>query len=348
MVDAARIAAVEVQESRARSSDVSRQRRQHRDGAHDVAATRLALEALAHPEQRRPSPVGARGVLDERCRHAGLLLGPGRGTRIEQRLELVVAEHVVAYEGLVDEAVPADHVRERERERGIAARAKLEVGVGSSSRRGADGVDHDHLAARLAQPVVVGVGRTGRWVRTPDDDALRRRRGLGVEALLARAVDVAERDVARVVADRVRLHLGRAEAVEEALRKGPVDQRARARVVRVEDARRAVPVRDRVQMGRDRRDRVGPVDRLEARLALRPDPAEWRGQPHLGIDERAVVADRALAAELAAGDVMIRIAADVLDAPVLERNQHAAGVVAVARARGAHRLHQLMIAGGVG
>ena len=58
--------------------------------------------------------------------------------RLEQRLELVVAEHVVAHEGLVDEAVPADHVRERERERRVAAGAELEVGVGRSSRRGAD------------------------------------------------------------------------------------------------------------------------------------------------------------------------------------------------------------------
>ena len=44
---------------------------------------------------------------------------------------------------------------------------------------------------------------------------------------------------------------------------------------------------------------------------------------------------------------MLRIAAHVLDAAVLERDEHAAGVVAVARAGRAHGLHALMIAGGV-
>ena len=44
-------------------------------------------------------------------------------------------------------------------------------------------------------------------------------RGLrGSKPVLARAVDVVERDVAGVVADGVRLDLGRAQAVEEALR----------------------------------------------------------------------------------------------------------------------------------
>ena len=77
-VDPARVAAVEVQEPRAGAADVAGQRGQHRDRAHDVAAARLALESLAHPEQRRPAPVGARDVLDEARRHARVLLAPGR------------------------------------------------------------------------------------------------------------------------------------------------------------------------------------------------------------------------------------------------------------------------------
>ena len=219
-VDSARVAAVEVQESRAGAADVARQCGQHPDGAHDVAAARLALQPLTHPEQRRPAPVGARGVLDQARRHAGLLLGPGGRAGLEQGLELVVAEHVLCHEGLVDEAVPANHVREREGQRRIAAGAELEIRVGRGGGRGADRVDHDHLAARLAQPVVVGVRRARRGIRAPHEDALRGRRRLGVEAFLARAVDVRQRHVPGVVADGVRLHFGRAEAVEEALREG--------------------------------------------------------------------------------------------------------------------------------
>ena len=77
-VHAARVAAVEVQEARPRAADVAGQRRKRRDGAHDVAAARLALQALAHPEQRRPAAVDARDVLDQARRHAGALLRPRR------------------------------------------------------------------------------------------------------------------------------------------------------------------------------------------------------------------------------------------------------------------------------
>ena len=180
-VDPARVAAVEVEEARSRDGDVAGQRRQHPDRAHDVAAARLTLESLAHPQQRRASPIGARDVLDETRRHARLLLAPGRRARLEQRLELVVAEHVLAHEGVVDEPLAADHVGQRERERGIAARPKLEVRVRLIAGGRANRVDHDHLAARLAQPVVVRMRRTRRGIGAPHDDAGRLGRGLRVD-----------------------------------------------------------------------------------------------------------------------------------------------------------------------
>ena len=96
-VDPARVAAVEVEEPRAGAADVAGQRRQHRDRAHDVAAARLALQSLAHPEQRRPRAVGARDVLDQARRHARVARSPQAGVQpLEQRLELVVAEHALA------------------------------------------------------------------------------------------------------------------------------------------------------------------------------------------------------------------------------------------------------------
>ena len=113
-----------------------------------------------------------------------------------------------------------------------------------------------------------GVRRARRRVRAPHDDAGGVGRRLGIEALLARAVDVRERDVARVVADGVRLDLGRAEAVEEALRERRVDERAGAGVVRVEDARGAVLARRSRRAGRPRR-RSPPAIR-SARTAPRP------------------------------------------------------------------------------
>ena len=117
--------------------------------------------------------------------------------------------------------------------------------------------------------------------------------------------------------------------------------------MRVEDARRAA-ARRRSRRGRSATAAIASGHPIGSN---RPSPfgpiaAQRRRQPQLRIEERAVVADRALAAELAARDVVIRIAAHVLDAPVLERDQHAAGVVAVARAGRAHGLHPLMIAGG--
>ena len=213
-----------------------------------------------------PRPYGARDVLDQLAGTPVCCLAPGRRAGVEQRLELVVAEHVLGDERLVDEAVAADHVREREGERGVAAGPELEVGVGRSPPS-ACGSGRSRSPGRGASRSQWSccVRRARRGVRAPHDDAGRRRRGLGIEALLARAVDVAERDVAGVVADGVRLHLGRAEAVEEALREGRVDQRAGARVVRVEDARaRRARRRSRAAARRSPAIASAQLDRLEA------------------------------------------------------------------------------------
>src|SRR5262249_25385604 len=80
-------------------------------------------------------------------------------------------------------------------------------------------------------------------------------------------------------------------------------------------------------------ERILPGDRPEPALALLAGTAKGLGQPRLRVEEDAVVPDRALAAELAAADGMFRVAADRTDGAVSQGDEHAAGVITVARAR---------------
>ena len=238
------------------------------DRAHDVAAARLALQALAHPEQRRPAPVGARDVLDETRRHARAAPRPrpactARAAARARRSRARTRARRRRRRGRRGGSRAPSRTRARRRCRAAAAdrcRPPPPVGV----RIGSITITSPR---RLAQPVVVLMRRARRGVRAPHDDAGRLGGRLRVEALLARAVDVGERDVPGVVADGVGLDLGRPEAVEEALREGRVDERARARVVRVEDARRAVLAA--IAPAARRSPRSPPASR-PARTAARP------------------------------------------------------------------------------
>ena len=143
-----------------------------------------------------------------------------------------------------------------------------------------------------------------------------------------------------VVADGVRLDLGRSEAVEEALRERAVDQRARAGVVRVEDACRPRARR----RCRSRPSAIAAIASGQPIGSNSPSPfgpiaAQRRVSRTSGSRKGAVVADRALTAELAARDVVPGSPRTCLTRPSSMRHQHAAGVVAVARARRAHGLH---------
>ena len=162
---------VQVQEAGAGPREVAAHRRQQRHRAHHVAAGRLALQALTHPQQRRPRAVAAGGLLDGRRGHAGCLRPPGRRARLDQRLQLVPADAVAIEQRAVGQSVADDHVQHRERQRGIAAGERLQVQVGPLGGGRAHRVDHDHPAGRLRQPVVVGVRRRRRRVRAPHQDA---------------------------------------------------------------------------------------------------------------------------------------------------------------------------------
>ena len=220
-VHPARVPSVQVEEAGAWLAEIPGRRRQERARAHRVAAVALPLEALAEPEERGPVRVDVRRLLDQRRRDAGRVLAPCGRTGSELGLELLPADGVRGEEAAVEQPVPADHVQEREGERRVASRERLQMEIGGRCRVGPDRVDDDHRARGLGEPVLVGVRRGGGRVGAPDEDARRIRGRARVEAVLGGPVDVLERDVTGLVADRVRIDLGGAEAVEEALREAP-------------------------------------------------------------------------------------------------------------------------------
>ena len=274
LVDPARLGPVEVEEARARLAEIARDGRQERAGADDVAAGPLALEALPEPEQRGPSAVELGCLLDQVGRNARCVLAPLRRAACEQRFQLVPADRVRPDEVHVDEPVAGDHVQEREGQGGVAAGERLEVEIGCLGRRGPHRVDHDHPGGRLGQPVVVCVRRRSRRIRAPDENAGGVAGGQRVEADEGGAVHVLERDVPGLVADRVRVDLGRAQPVEEAQRKEVGEEREGARVVGVQDRVRAGGRLDATETLGDLLERIVPGDGLEPPVALRAGRGE--------------------------------------------------------------------------
>ena len=226
---------IEVQEPGARFAQIAGHRRQQGAGADHIAPRPLALQRLPEPQQRRPPAVEMGGLLDEPGGHAGRRLAPGRGAVREQGFKLLPADGVRGDEVMVDEAVAPEDVEEGKGQGGIAAGKGLEVEIGRLRRGRADGIDHHHLAGRLAQPVLVGVRRRGRGIRAPHHDACRVTGRARVEAVQARPVDIIQRHLAGHVADRVGDDLGGAEAVEEAHREEEGEERDGAGVMGVDD-----------------------------------------------------------------------------------------------------------------
>ena len=180
------------------------------------------------------------------------------------------------------------------------------------------------------------VGSRGRRIRAPDEDRAGVSSRAGIEPLERGPVQVVERDVAGLVAHRVRVDLGRPEPVEEPEREVVADHRESAGVMGVQHRAPAVLVHDRPQPVSDLRDRVLPGDRREAALPLRSDPSQRGRQACVRVEHHAVVGARALLAQLAPADGVVRVAAH--DGPAIRapHDQHATRVVAVPRAGGPH------------
>ena len=184
--------------------------------------------------------------------------------RLEQRLELVEAERVRGDELPINETVAMHNVGERVGQRRVRARERLQVDVRCSRCRRSDRIDNNHRSRCLGEPVLMLMRCRSRRVRTPDEDAARLGCCLRVEPVARRTVEVGERLVTGLVADRVRIDLGRSESMKEALWKCRPQQRAGAGVVRVQDRRGPLPGNDRTQPGRDLAQRLIPRDRFEA------------------------------------------------------------------------------------
>ena len=307
-------------------------RGQHGAGAEYVAALRLALQTLAEPQHRRAGAVEMRSLLDLGRGHACRGLAPRRVASGDLGRDLGPADHVGGDEAVVDEAIAPHDVQHREGERGVAAGEELQVQIGVFGGRMAHRVDDDDLARCLLEPVLVLMRRRRRRIGAPDNNAGGVLRRPWIETDRRGAEHIAERNMARVVADRIGIDLGRAQAIEEAIGEVAGDQRAGAGVVGVDDRLGAGVGGDRAEPLGDLADRRVPRDRFELAAALGAVAAQWHGQPGRGIAEHAVVGERAFAAERAATDRMLGIAEHFGDFAAALDDDDAAGVVAIARA----------------
>ena len=326
-VDAAAVGAVEVEHAGPGAPEVPADGGQLGRRPDGVPATRLALKALAQPQQRRARAVEVGGPLDVGCRDPGDALAPLGGGARHDRLELVPADRSGRQQPGVMEAVAHDDVGESEGQRGVGAGERLEVEVRGARRLGPDRVDDDDDAGRLGQPVLVLVGRGDRGVGSPHEDAGGVDGGARVKAVLGGAVQVLQGHVARLVADRVGVHLACPERAHEAHAEAVAEQRVGPGVVGVEDRSRS-----RLWVSGDIRQ--PRRDLLERLVPGGSAPSDERSrQPRPWIQEHPVVRGGALGAQPAAADWVVAIAADVADRAVrADRDLDPARVIAVTRA----------------
>ncbi len=248
--------------------------------------------------------------------HASDALAPAGGAVLQQRLEFLPANRARVQQLVVEQAVAADHMRDRERKRGVGAGKGLQVQIGLTSGGGPDRVDDDHVTGSLGQPVLMLMRRRSRRVGSPDHDARRIRGASRVEAIQRGPIQVLQCDMPRLVADRVGVDLTGAEPAHEPAREMVAKQRERAGVVGREDRVSARAFDHPRQALGDLRQRLIPGHRPEAPTALRPLTPQRREQPGPGIQQDAVVGGRTLAAQPPAADRMITVAADPADRTV--------------------------------
>ena len=310
---------------------VAGERGQQRAGAHDVAAGCLPLQPLSQPQQRRPLAVQAGRLFDERDRDTGERAQVREIACRDRRLHLFPAEHMRRDEVLIDETVATDHVKQRKRQRRVAAGKGLQMNIRLRSGRRTDRVDDDHLARRLGQPMLVSMRRRGMRIRAPHHDAGRILGGARIEAVDRRAVHIAQRHVARHVANRVRRHFGGAQSVEKSHRRHAGQSGDRARVMRIQYRVRTVRIDDAPESRGDFADRRVPGHRLEAALPLAAHAPQRPGQAPRRIAPFPVVGRRTLAAQRAAAHRVPRIAANRRDYSIAADHADSAAVVAVAR-----------------
>ncbi len=199
----------------------------------------------------------------------------------------------------------------------------------------ADRIDDDLRRGCLRQPILMDMRRRRRWIGAPDHHAVGSIDRARVEATRRFAIHQLQRRMACLVAHRVRVDLGGADAVKEAQGKSAGNQRACSGVVRMQNRSCAIAATNGVESIGDGGEGLVPACRLEASGALRSDAPQWACQAHAGIAPDPVIANRAFAAQSAAADVVVGIANDVDAAVRGGLHQHAARIVTVARTGGA-------------
>ncbi len=207
---------------------------------------------------------------------------------------------------------------------------------------GADGIDDDDLAGRLRQPMIMGMRRRCVRVGAPYDDAPRLLGRSRIKAVERGTVHVSQGDVAGHVADRVRSHLRGAQAMKEAHRRDAREQRDGSRVMGIEDRPRSVRIHDRPKAAGDVGDRRIPAHGLEGIIipircgpfaaTLRAHALQGLRQALSRVTPLAVIGRRAFAAQRAAADRMMGVAAHGGDQAIALDDGDSAGIVAIPRA----------------
>jgi hypothetical protein len=229
-------------------------------------------------------------------------------------------------------------VHHGEGQRAVGAGPDRDVPVGALGRAVAQRIDRHHLGPPLLrlfdERPHVQVG--GPHVARPQDDVARMDEALRVhsgrrperhEVRRARA-RVAERPFAHGRTQRMEERVAHRQAVEDPLR---------SEIAVRQDRLTAVLVDDLPKPGGDLVERVFPADALEPALTLRADPPQREQDTLWAVGVVRVVVD--LDAQAAAGERMLRISPHLRRPPVLDGDEHGAGIGAVVRTRAPHDPH---------
>src|SRR5258708_37201004 len=142
-------------------------------------------------------------------------------------------------------------------------------------------------------------------IRPPAHDTGRMSGRARIESIPGGTVQIAQSDVARHVANRVRRNLGGTQTMKETHRRNSGEQRYGSRVVSVEYGLPAVQVNDLMQPLRYFAECGFPGDGFEASPALGACAPQGLGQPTFWVAPFAVVSGGALSAPGTATDGLI-------------------------------------------
>ena len=170
-IHAAGFSAVHVAEAGAGLSQLPGGDIEQWQGAEDIATFRLALHALAQPEQRRPPGKNKGCLFNERRVNAGQGCGALRRGGDDFRFDAVKSQHMPVDKAAVQQACSFDDVEHAKGQRRITARAQLQMNVSELGRAGGDGIDDNECRIRGLHPTRVHVGRAVRGVGAPDHQA---------------------------------------------------------------------------------------------------------------------------------------------------------------------------------